>query len=52
MVEMAGQRLAKGEDAGSIPVRFMISAARFALDRQLAPPQTITDNFYRILGRR
>jgi hypothetical protein len=52
MVELAGQRLAKGEDPGTIPVRFTISAARFALDRQLAPPQTITDNFYRILGRR
>jgi hypothetical protein len=52
MVELAGQRLAKGEDPGTIPVRFMISAARFALDRQLAPPQIITDNFYRILGRR
>ncbi len=52
MVELAGQRLAKGEDPGTIPVRFMISAARFALDKQLATPQTITDNFYRILGRR
>jgi hypothetical protein len=52
MVELSGQRLAKGEDPGTIPVRFMISAARFALDKQLATPQTITDNFYRILGRR
>ncbi len=52
MVELAGQRLAAGQDPGTIPVRFMISAARFALDRQLATPQTITDNFYRILGRR
>jgi hypothetical protein len=52
MVELAGQRLAKGEDPGTIPVRFTISAARFALDKQLATPQTITDNFYRILGRR
>jgi hypothetical protein len=30
----------------------MISAARRALDQRLAGPQTITDNFYRILGRR
>ena len=52
MVELAGQRLAAGQDPGTVPVRFMISAARFALDRQLATPQTITDNFYRILGRR
>jgi hypothetical protein len=52
MVELAGQRLAAGQDPGTVPVRFMISAARFALDRQIATPQTITDNFYRILGRR
>jgi hypothetical protein len=52
LIELAGQRLARGEDSGTIPVRLMISAARFALDRKLANPQTITDNFYRILGRR
>jgi hypothetical protein len=52
MIELAGQRLAAGQDPGTIPVRLMISAARFALDQQLATPQTITDNFYRILGRR
>lgn len=52
LIELAGQRLAKGEDSGTIPVRLMISAARHALDRKLANPQTITDNFYRILGRR
>jgi hypothetical protein len=52
MIEMAGQRLAAGQDPGTVPLRFMISAARFALDKQLATPQTITDNFYRILGRR
>lgn len=52
MVELAGRRLAAGQDPGTVPVRFMISAARFALDRQLASPQIITDNFYRILGRR
>jgi len=52
LIQQAGRRLAKGEDPGTIPVRLMISAARFALDRQLAKPQTITDNFYRILGRR
>jgi hypothetical protein len=51
-IKLAGQRLAEGKDVGTVPVRFMISAARFALDRQLAPPQTITDNFYRTLGRR
>jgi len=52
MIRLAGRRLAAGEDPGTIPVRLMISAARFALDCQLASPQTITDNFYRILGRR
>jgi hypothetical protein len=52
MIEMAGNRLANGQDLGTVPLRFMISAARFALDKQLATPQTITDNFYRILGRR
>jgi hypothetical protein len=52
MIELAGRRLAAGEDPGTVPLRFMISAARFALDQQLASPQTITDNFYRILGRR
>lgn len=52
MVELAGRRLAAGQDPGTIPIRLMISAARFALDKNLATPQTITDNFYRILGRR
>lgn len=52
LIQQAGQRLAKGDDPGTIPVRLMISAARFALDGQLAKPQTITDNFYRMLGRR
>jgi hypothetical protein len=52
LIKQAGRRLAKGEDPGTIPVRLMISAARFALDCRLAKPQTITENFYRILGRR
>jgi hypothetical protein len=52
MIKLAGQRLATGQDVGTIPLRFTISAARFALDKQLASPQIITDNFYRILGRR
>lgn len=52
MVELAGRRLAAGQDPGTVPIRFMIGAARFALDKQLATPQAITDNFYRILGRR
>jgi hypothetical protein len=52
LIQQAGRRLAAGKDPGTIPVRLMISAARFAIDNQLAKPQTITDNFYRILGRR
>ncbi|GAB1539796.1 hypothetical protein NUACC21_24630 [Scytonema sp. NUACC21] len=52
MVDLAARRLAVGQDPVTVPVRFMISAARLALDRQLATPQAITDNFYRILGRR
>jgi hypothetical protein len=52
MVEEAGRRLASGQDPGTVPVRFMVGAARFALDHRLAAPQAITDNFYRMLGRR
>lgn len=52
MVEQAGRWLAAGRDIGTVPPRFMIGAARFALDNRLATPQVITDNFYRILGRR
>ena len=52
ILETAGRRLAAGQDPGTIPVRFMIGAARHAIDHRLASPQTITDNFYRILGRR
>jgi hypothetical protein len=52
ILKVAGQRLAQGKDPGSIPLRFMIGAARFAIDKRLATPQVITDNFYRTLGRR
>jgi hypothetical protein len=52
MIEQAGRRLALGQDPGTVPLRFMIGAARFAIDQRLAAPQAITDNFYRILGRR
>jgi hypothetical protein len=52
LMEQAGQRLATGQDPGTVPLRFMVGAARFALDHRLAPPQTITENFYRMLGRR
>jgi hypothetical protein len=52
MVELAGRRLAGGQDPGTVPLRFMVSAARWALDHRLATPQTLTDSFYRSLGRR
>jgi hypothetical protein len=52
MVEQAGRRLAAGQDPGTVPLRFMVGAARFAIDRRLAAPQAITDTFYRMLGRR
>ena len=52
MIEEAGHRLAAGTEVGTLPPRFMVSAARFALDRRLATPQALTDNFYRMLGRR
>lgn len=52
MVEQAGRQLATGKETGAVPARFMIGAARFALDNRLATPQAITDNFYRTLGRR
>jgi hypothetical protein len=52
IVEQSGRQLATGKEIGAVPARFMIGAARFALDNRLASPQAITDNFYRTLGRR
>jgi hypothetical protein len=52
MIEEAARRVAAGTDPGIIPERFMIGAARFALDHRLARPGVITDNFYRELARR
>ncbi len=51
MIEEAGQRLAAGTDPGVVPERFLIGAARFALDHKLARPGAITANFYRQLSR-
>jgi hypothetical protein len=51
-IEAAGRRLAAGGDLGPVPSRYLIGAARFALDQRLATPQAITDNFYRLIGRR
>ena len=45
VAEAAG-RLARGDAPGILPSRFLIAAARHALDRRLAPPETIAANFY------
>jgi len=52
MVEQAGRRIAAGRDPGIIPALFLVGAARWALDRALARPEVITNNFYRALIRR
>jgi hypothetical protein len=52
MIEEASRRLAAGVDPGVIPERFLIGAARFALDHKLARPGAIATNFYRELSRR
>jgi len=52
LVEEAARRLAAGTDPGVVPGRFLIGAARVALDRRLARPNAITENFYRELARR
>ena len=48
----AAHRLALGRDPGIVPERFLIPAARLALDGKLAAPGTITRHFYDALGRR
>jgi hypothetical protein len=52
MIEEAARRLSAGVDPGIIPERFLIGAARLALDLQLTRPGVITENFYRELVRR
>ncbi|HEX9985981.1 MAG TPA: hypothetical protein VGF69_22155 [Thermoanaerobaculia bacterium] len=52
IVEEAARRLAAGIDPGVVPERFLIGAARVAIDRKLARPGVITKNFYRELARR
>jgi hypothetical protein len=51
-VQEAAVRLAQGTDPGVVPARFLIGAARFALDQRLASAETIKDAFYRELKRR
>lgn len=52
MTEEAAGRLAAGVDPGIIPARFLIGAARIAVDRGLARPGRIARNFYLELARR
>jgi hypothetical protein len=52
MIEEASRRLAAGTDPGIVPERFLIGAARFALDNRLAQPEVIAKNFYLELARR
>jgi hypothetical protein len=52
MIEEASRRLAAGVDPGIIPERFLIGAARHALDAKLARPGVIAKNFYLELSRR
>ena len=52
MIEEAARRLATGDDPGIVPERFLIGAARFALDNQLASAEKIKEKFYSELSRR
>jgi hypothetical protein len=52
MIEEASRRLASGNDPGIVPERFLIGAARLALDNRLAEPEAIAKNFYLELSRR
>jgi hypothetical protein len=52
MIEESARRIAAGVDPGIIPERFLIGAARIALDRRMARPGVITKNFYSELVRR
>ena len=52
MIEESAKRMAAGVDPGIIPERYLIGAARVALNRRLARPGVITENFYKELVRR
>jgi hypothetical protein len=50
MIEEAARRISAGIDPGIIPERFVIGAARLALQRRMASPGKITTNFYKTLA--
>jgi hypothetical protein len=52
IVREAANRLAAGDNPGIVPERFLIAAARDALERGVAPPERIAKSFYNaLLGR-
>lgn len=51
MVREAAQRIAAGNDPGIIPERFLVAAARVALEQGYARPEAIRTNFYHALVR-
>jgi hypothetical protein len=52
MIGESAGRIAAGVDPGIIPERFLIGAARYALNHRMARPGAITENFYKELVRR
>jgi len=52
MIEECAQRVAAGTDPGIVPERFLIGAARYALDNRLADAEAIRERFYAELARR
>jgi hypothetical protein len=50
MIEECAGRLAAGNDPGIVPARFLIGAARYALDNRLAGAEAIRSNFYQQLS--
>lgn len=51
-IEAGGAALAEGRDPSDIAPRLLIGAARHAVEARQAPPASITETFYRALGRR
>jgi len=52
MIEESARRMAAGTDPGIIPERYLIGAARVALNKRIARPGVITKHFYNELARR
>jgi hypothetical protein len=52
LAAQAAQRMAAGTDPGVVPPRYLIGAARIALDRRYARPETIARRFYEELAGR